>query len=160
MDTINGVRIRLWQVRPKVFFDEAVLDADGTIAPTLGDCKEGMDMSHEGLWGHACEVFVCHLQPRKTAWGVQMFLQKLARRARRTHRRIVFWLPRNSPELNLIERRWKYLKASRMANVLFASFRAFTRHIGTVLTDFAVHPDFVLSLTTSTSTRRNILVAS
>jgi hypothetical protein len=135
-------------------------------------------------------LFVSHVQPRKTAWGVQMLLQKLVRRARRTHRRIVvvmdqgsphhaksltryledvkehlevFWLPHYSPELNLIERLWKHLKASRMANVLFASFRAFTRHIGTVLTDFALHPDFVLSVTTSTcqtSTRKNILVAT
>jgi hypothetical protein len=135
-------------------------------------------------------LFFSHVQPRKTAWGVLMLLQKLVRRARRTHRRIVvvmdqgsphhaqalaryledvkehlevFWLPHYSPDLNLIERLWKHLKASRMANVLFASFRACTRHIGAVLTDFALHPDFVLSVTASarqTATRKNILVAT
>jgi hypothetical protein len=145
------------------------------------------------IFGAVCYgrgLFVSHVQPRKTAWGVQILLQKLVRRARRTGRRIivvmdqgsphhagaltryledvkehlkVFWLPHYSPELNLIERLWKHVKASRMANVLFAGFRAFTNHIGTVLTDFALHPDFVLSLTASTpqtSTRKNILVAT
>lgn len=139
-------------------------------------------------YGHG--LFVSHVQPRKTAWGVQILLQKLVRRARRMHRRIVvvmdqgsphhaaslaryledvkehlevFWLPHYSPELNLIERLWKHLKASRMANVLFASFGAFTRHIAAILADFALHPDFVLSVTASTrqtATRKNILVAT
>lgn len=130
------------------------------------------------------------MQPRKTAWGVQLLLQKLVRRARRTGRRIVvvmdqgsphhaealarylenvkeqlevFWLPHYSPELNLIERLWKHLKASRMANVLWPSFGAFTKRLRTILADFALHPDFVLSVTASTRqtpTRKNILVAT
>lgn len=143
-----------------------------------------------GAFCYGRGLFVHHGQPRKTAWGVQLLLQKLVRRARRTHRRIVvvmdqgaphhaealaryledvkdhlavFWLPHYSPELNLIERLWKHLKASRMANVLFASFGAFTRHLGTVLTDFASHPDFVVSVTAptrQTATRKNILVVT
>ena len=28
-------------------------DVDGTIAPTLGECKEGMDISYKGIWGYA-----------------------------------------------------------------------------------------------------------
>lgn len=52
MDTINAVRIKVWQKQPASFFDEAILDADGTIAPTTGQCKEGMDMSYKGLWGY------------------------------------------------------------------------------------------------------------
>jgi len=52
MDTINAVRVKLWQTQPAVFFEEAILDADGTIAPTTGECKEGMDMSYKGLWGY------------------------------------------------------------------------------------------------------------
>ena len=134
--------------------------------------------------------FVYHVQPRKTAWGVQILLQRLLHRARRTGRRIVvvmdqgsphhaealtqylddvkehlevFWLPHYSPELNLIERLWKHLKASRMANVLFPSSAAFTRHIGVVLTHFALHPDFVLSVAEpihQTTVRKNILVAT
>jgi hypothetical protein len=52
MDTTNAVRVKVWQDQPEAFFDEAVLDADGTIAPTTGECKEGMDMSYKGLWGY------------------------------------------------------------------------------------------------------------
>jgi hypothetical protein len=75
----------------------------------------------------------------------------------------VFWLPHYSPELNLIERLWKHLKASRMANVLFLTFRAFTTHLNVVLTQFALHPDFTLSVakpTLQTKRPRNILVAT
>jgi len=35
------------------FFEEAILDADGTIAETTGECKEGMDIAHNGKWGYA-----------------------------------------------------------------------------------------------------------
>jgi hypothetical protein len=52
METINAVRIRVWQRQPPAFFEEAILDADGTIAPTTGQCKAGMDMSYKGLWGY------------------------------------------------------------------------------------------------------------
>jgi len=75
----------------------------------------------------------------------------------------VFWLPHYSPELNLIERLWKHLKASRMANVLPPSFEAFTRHLHDALTQFALHPDFALSVPAPTSQRtrqKNILVAT
>ncbi len=33
-------------------FDEAKCDADGTLAPTLGECKEGMDIAYNGVWGY------------------------------------------------------------------------------------------------------------
>jgi len=52
MDTINAVRVKVWKDQPQAFFEEAILDADGTIAPTTGECKEGMDMSYKGLWGY------------------------------------------------------------------------------------------------------------
>jgi hypothetical protein len=32
--------------------DEAYLDADGSIAPTFGQCKEGMNISYDGQWGY------------------------------------------------------------------------------------------------------------
>jgi hypothetical protein len=51
-DIINQTRLKVWiQQRPD-FFKEAVIDADGTIAPTTGECKEGMDISYKGLWGY------------------------------------------------------------------------------------------------------------
>ena len=52
MDTINGVRLRVWKERPHDFFEEAFLDADGTLAPTGGWCKQGINVNHEGVWGY------------------------------------------------------------------------------------------------------------
>jgi hypothetical protein len=49
---INATRVRVWQAQPPAFFDEAILDADGTLAETTGACKEGMDISYEGVWGY------------------------------------------------------------------------------------------------------------
>jgi hypothetical protein len=52
MDTINEVRLGVWKRQPKEFFAQAVIDADGTLAPTWGQCKEGMDISYKGQWGY------------------------------------------------------------------------------------------------------------
>jgi len=52
MEVINEVRLRVWRRQPAAFFREAVLDADGTIAPTLGECKQGMDIAYNGQWGY------------------------------------------------------------------------------------------------------------
>ena len=52
MDTINPVRLRVWKAQPGEFFAEALLDADGTLAPTGGWCKEGINVNHEGVWGY------------------------------------------------------------------------------------------------------------
>lgn len=47
-----AVRVGVWQEQPESFFEEAIIDADGTIAPTTGECKEGMDICHKGEWGY------------------------------------------------------------------------------------------------------------
>jgi hypothetical protein len=52
MEAINEVRITVWQQQPDSFFDEAIIDVDGVIAPTTGQCKEGMDISYKGVWGY------------------------------------------------------------------------------------------------------------
>jgi hypothetical protein len=52
MDTINEVRPGVWKLQPAEFFERAVIDADGTLAPTWGACKEGMDISYKGQWGY------------------------------------------------------------------------------------------------------------
>ena len=52
MDSINSVRADVWKKQPEEFFDQAVIDADGTIAPTGGECKQGMDISYNGQWGY------------------------------------------------------------------------------------------------------------
>ena len=51
-DIINEVRLKVWGQQEPEFFRQAVIDADGTIAPTTGECKEGMDISYKGVWGY------------------------------------------------------------------------------------------------------------
>jgi len=52
MDIINGIRLRVWRTQPDEFFEEAVIDADGMIVETTGECKEGMNISYKGIWGY------------------------------------------------------------------------------------------------------------
>ena len=50
MDTFNETRLRAWKEQPADFFEEAFIDADGTMAPTDGWCKQGVDLSYKGVW--------------------------------------------------------------------------------------------------------------
>lgn len=52
MRAINSVRAKVWQAQPEEFFDQAIIDADGTLVTTLGECKQGMDISYKGEWGY------------------------------------------------------------------------------------------------------------
>ena len=49
---INKTRLRVWRAQPAEFFEEAIIDADGTLAETTGQCKEGMDIAYNGVWGY------------------------------------------------------------------------------------------------------------
>jgi hypothetical protein len=54
MECINAVRPKLWQGRGRDLLGEvSYLDVDGTLAPTLGERKQGMDISYKGIWGYA-----------------------------------------------------------------------------------------------------------
>jgi len=50
MEAINEARLRVWRQQPEEFFDEAVIDADGTLAATGGQCKQGMSLAYDGTW--------------------------------------------------------------------------------------------------------------
>lgn len=52
-EAVNDARRRVWAVQGRAFHQEAILDADGTVAETLGECKQGMEMSYKGIWGYA-----------------------------------------------------------------------------------------------------------
>lgn len=51
MHIVNTVRTGVWQ-RSRVARGTARIDADGSIVPTTGECKEGMDLSFKGIWGY------------------------------------------------------------------------------------------------------------
>jgi hypothetical protein len=51
MTATNEARLRVWAQQPAEFFAEATIEADGTMALTTGECKEGMDVSYNGTWG-------------------------------------------------------------------------------------------------------------
>ncbi len=53
MDAINETRLEVWRSQPRSFFeDTARIDADGSMVPTTGECKQGMDISYKGEWGY------------------------------------------------------------------------------------------------------------
>ena len=52
MDTINETRLRVWAQQPPEFFEEAILDVDGTIVATDAECKQGVDIAYNGSWGY------------------------------------------------------------------------------------------------------------
>lgn len=53
MEAVNSIRPKMWKKRLKASErKEAILDVDGTLAPTTGECKEGMGLSYKGVWGY------------------------------------------------------------------------------------------------------------
>ncbi len=52
MEAINQARLKVWKQREPGLFTQAIVDADGTIAPTTGECKAGMNLSYDGQWGY------------------------------------------------------------------------------------------------------------
>lgn len=53
MDIVNDVRVGVWQQQSPSFFEgTARIDADGSVVETNGECKQGMDVSYNGIWGY------------------------------------------------------------------------------------------------------------
>lgn len=52
MEVFNRMRLFVWRQQPATFFDRAIIDADGSMVETTGECKEGVDINCKGLWGH------------------------------------------------------------------------------------------------------------
>jgi len=53
MEATNVARVKVWKKLSQKERALALIDVDGTIAPTTGECKEGMDISYKGSWGYA-----------------------------------------------------------------------------------------------------------
>ncbi len=52
-ETINEARRKVWSLQDDSFRTEAIIDVDGTIAETAGECKEGIGIAYNGIWGYA-----------------------------------------------------------------------------------------------------------
>jgi hypothetical protein len=51
-DIIDDTRIQVWAKQPSAFFEQAILDMDGFLVATSGQCKHGMDIAYDGTWGY------------------------------------------------------------------------------------------------------------
>ena len=51
-EAFNEKRQEIWCAQEESFRRCGVIDVDGTIAETLGECKKGMDISYNGIWGY------------------------------------------------------------------------------------------------------------
>ena len=52
MQAMDEVRPKVWSKLPRKARGLATIDVDGTLAPTEGECKEGMGISYKGDWGY------------------------------------------------------------------------------------------------------------
>lgn len=52
LDIFNDIRKKAWAGQADEFFAQARIDADGTLVPTTGECKQGMDIAYNGIWGY------------------------------------------------------------------------------------------------------------
>ena len=50
MEVFNSIRMKVWRQQPDSFFEEALIEGDGTIVETAGECKEGIDINYKGQW--------------------------------------------------------------------------------------------------------------
>ena len=51
-DVFDQTRVKVWQQQPSAFFDEAILDVDGSLVATGAGCKHGIDIAYDGTWGY------------------------------------------------------------------------------------------------------------
>lgn len=53
MEAINTIRPKIWKKKLKRSERaEAIIDVDGMLAPTTGECKGGIGISYDGIWGY------------------------------------------------------------------------------------------------------------
>ena len=102
MEAINSVRPALWKrgLSPRRR-RLAVIEADGTLAETLGECKEGIGLNYKGQWGyHPLLVSLANTQEplylvnrpgnRPSHEGAPQWMDRAADLVRRVFRKVCF----------------------------------------------------------------------
>lgn len=51
-EAFHEPRLKVWQQQPEAFFDQAIIEADGTMVETTGEKKAGIGMNYKGQWGY------------------------------------------------------------------------------------------------------------
>ena len=51
-EAIDEARLNVWSKQPEAFFEQAIIDMDGHLVGTDGECKQGMDIAYNGTWGY------------------------------------------------------------------------------------------------------------
>lgn len=51
-EVFHGARKKVWSRQPAEFFEQAIVDMDGVIVETTGECKQGIGLSYKGSWGY------------------------------------------------------------------------------------------------------------
>jgi hypothetical protein len=51
-EVFHQVRQQVWAGQPEEFFTQAIVERDGTLVETTGQCKQGMDIAYDGTWGY------------------------------------------------------------------------------------------------------------
>jgi hypothetical protein len=63
-EAINRARLRVWERQPASFFAHtARIDADASIVATDAQCKQGMDIAYNGIWGYSALLVSLGLPP-------------------------------------------------------------------------------------------------
>jgi hypothetical protein len=52
MAVLNRARVQVWQRQSAAFLEHAIIEADGTLVGTTGECQQGMDLAYNGVWGY------------------------------------------------------------------------------------------------------------
>lgn len=52
MEIFNDTRLKVWQRQPASFFEEALIDMDGTMVETSAEKMQGIDISYNGIWSY------------------------------------------------------------------------------------------------------------
>lgn len=52
LSVFHDVRKKVWARQPVEFFQQAIIDMDGVVVETGGECKQGIDIAYNGKWGY------------------------------------------------------------------------------------------------------------